>query len=214
MKRIQIEGHHFVLHPSGAIFWEEKKTLLLADVHLGKVAHFRKNGIAVPRKVEGAFFKKITAILFEFNVERFLFLGDLFHSFKNNEWHLFAAWVKQQKTEMILVEGNHDVIPAAQFEAIGLIVVRDFTEDTFYFSHFPTEKVAHFVFCGHVHPGVKLKGAGLPQMKVPCFYQSPQQLILPAFGAFTGLHILSPKKGDQVFVTTGKEVVEITENRT
>jgi metallophosphoesterase superfamily enzyme len=51
-------------------------------------------------------------------------------------------------------------------------------------------------------------------MKVPCFYQSPQQLILPAFGAFTGLHILSPKKGDQVFVTTGKEVVEITENRT
>jgi metallophosphoesterase superfamily enzyme len=115
---------------------------------------------------------------------------------------------------MILVEGNHDVIPAAQFEAIGLIVGRDFTEDTFYFSHFPTEKVAHFVFCGHVHPGVKLKGAGLPQMKVPCFYQSPQQLILPAFGAFTGLHILSPKKGDQVFVTTGKEVVEITENRT
>lgn len=30
-----------------------------------------------------------------------------------------------------------------------------------------------------------------------------------AFGAFTGLHILSPKEGDQVYVTTGKEVMEI-----
>jgi hypothetical protein len=34
-------------------------------------------------------------------------------------------------------------------------------------------------------------------------------MILPAFGAFTGLHILSPKEGDQVYVTTGKEVMEI-----
>ena len=60
MKRIQINKNHFDLHPSGALYWEEKKTLMLADVHLGKVAHFRKNGIAVPRKAEGAFYEKIT----------------------------------------------------------------------------------------------------------------------------------------------------------
>ena len=46
-------------------------------------------------------------------------------------------------------------------------------------------------------------------MKMPCFFQSSQQMILPAFGAFTGLYILSPKMGDQVYVTTGKEVMEI-----
>ena len=209
MKRIKLKGNHFDLHPSGAAFWVEKKTLLLADVHLGKVAHFRKNGIAVPRKAEGAFYKKITLLLNEFEVERILFLGDLFHSFQNNEWHLFTAWVKQQKASMILVEGNHDVIPASQFEQIGLQVVDHFIEEAFYFSHFPEEKETHFVFCGHVHPGVKLKGNGLQQMKMPCFFQSPQQMILPAFGAFTGLHILTPKAEDYVFITTGKEVVEI-----
>ena len=123
MKRIEINENHFDLHPSGAAFWVEKKTLLLADVHLGKVAHFRKNGIAVPRKAEGAFYQKITALLKEFTIERIVFLGDLFHSFQNNEWLLFTAWVKQQRASMILVEGNHDVIPASQFEQIGLQVV-------------------------------------------------------------------------------------------
>lgn len=209
MKRIEINENHFDLHPSGTAYWVEKKTLLLADVHLGKVAHFRKNGIAVPRKAEGAFYEKITLLLNEFEVDRILFLGDLFHSFQNNEWLLFTAWVKQQKASMILVEGNHDVIPASQFEQIGLQVIDHFLEAAFYFSHFPTEKTTHFVFCGHVHPGVKLKGNGLQQMKMPCFFQSQNQLILPAFGAFTGLHLLSPKAGDHVYVTTGKEVMEI-----
>ena len=209
MKRIKVKENHFILHPSGAVFWEEKKTLLLADVHLGKVAHFRKNGIAVPRKAEGAFYQKITALLLEFTIDRILFLGDLFHSFQNNEWLLFTAWVKKQAVSMILVEGNHDVIPAAQFEQIGLQVVDHLMEENFYFSHFPIEKQTHFVFCGHVHPGVTLKGNGLQKMKMPCFFQSSQQMILPAFGAFTGLYILSPKTGDQVYVTTGKEVMEI-----
>lgn len=209
MKRIKIKANNFVLHPSGALFWEEQKTLLLADVHLGKVAHFRKNGIAVPRKAEGAFYQKITALLLEFTIDRILFLGDLFHSFQNNEWLLFTAWVKKQAVSMILVEGNHDVIPASQFEKIGVQVVDHLIEADFYFSHFPTEKTTQFVFCGHVHPGVKLKGNGLQQMKMPCFFYSPQQMILPAFGAFTGLHLLSPKTGDQVYVTTGKEVMEI-----
>lgn len=212
MKRIHIHDNHFELHPSGALYWVEKKTLMLADVHLGKVAHFRKNGIAVPREVEGAFYKKITLLFNEFEVKRLLFLGDLFHSFQNNEWHLFSAWVKKQQSTLILIEGNHDVIPAQKFEQLGMTITSNLSEDTFYFSHFPTEKEEYFVFCGHVHPGVKLKGDGLQQLKMPCFYQSQNQLILPAFGAFTGLHILTPKESDRIYVTSGKEVMEIDNN--
>ena len=50
MKRIKISENHFDLHPSGAIYWLEKKTLMLADVHLGKVAHFRKNTLDLSEK--------------------------------------------------------------------------------------------------------------------------------------------------------------------
>ena len=209
MKSISIHHHTFDLHPSGAVFWQEKKTLLLTDVHLGKVAHFRKNGIPVPRKVEGAFYTKMEILFDTFPIERVLFLGDLFHSNQNNEWHLFAAWVKRQTAVLVLVEGNHDVIPAWKFERLGIAVVDALEEEGFSFTHFPTALENRFVFCGHVHPGVKLKGGGLQRLSLPCFFQSNNQLILPAFGAFTGLHLLQAKEGDRVFVTTGKEVVEV-----
>ncbi|MGB5780739.1 MAG: metallophosphoesterase, partial [Eudoraea sp.] len=45
---IQIQDQNFILHPSGTLFWQEQATLLISDVHLGKISHFRKFGAAVP----------------------------------------------------------------------------------------------------------------------------------------------------------------------
>jgi hypothetical protein len=38
-----------------------------------------------------------------------------------------------------------------------------------------------------------------------------RQMILPAFGSFTGLARIKPKKGDRLFVVTHSEVIEIVE---
>ena len=209
MKEIVLCQQHFLLHPSGGIFWKETQTWLLADVHLGKVAHFRKHGIAVPRKAEGAFYQKMEGLLKEYPSNRILFLGDLFHSYQNNEWFLFEAWVKQQKAELILIQGNHDIIPAQKFTLLGLTVLDSLEEAGFFFTHYPTEKESCFVFCGHLHPGIKLMGNGQQRLTLPCFYRTPKQLILPAFGSFTGLYLLSPKREDQVYALTENAVVEI-----
>ena len=209
MITIEIRNNQFVLHPSGGIYWKENQSWLLADIHLGKVAHFRKNGFAVPRNAEGSFYQKMGALLPLFPVKRILFLGDLFHSFHNNEWYLFEAWVKQQSFEMILISGNHDVIPNSKFEDLGLTVKTELQEGPFYFTHFPDQQTEQFVFCGHIHPGVTLAGAGKQQMKLPCFYRSQKQLVLPAFGAFTGLYIIKPKAEDSIYVITGKEVIKV-----
>ena len=48
---VTIQNQTFTLHPHGGVFWKEKSMLLISDVHLGKVGHFRKFGAAVPRKV-------------------------------------------------------------------------------------------------------------------------------------------------------------------
>jgi len=37
-----------LLLPQKAIYWQQQKALIVADVHFGKVGHFRKAGIAVP----------------------------------------------------------------------------------------------------------------------------------------------------------------------
>ena len=50
MQDITICDEVFGLDPTGAIFWRNQDMLLIADVHFGKVAHFRKYGAAVPSK--------------------------------------------------------------------------------------------------------------------------------------------------------------------
>ena len=151
MKKVKIKHQQFILDPSGAVYWEEKESLLIADVHLGKVAHFRKNGLAVPREAEGTFYKKIAGLFKKFSVKRLIFLGDLFHSFQNNEWHLFEAWIKQQSIMTILIHGNHDIIPSWKFKKLGIDVKEYFEEEHFYFSHFPVDKKNYFVLTLRKH---------------------------------------------------------------
>ena len=45
---IKIEGQTLKLFSEKAICWVEEKTLIISDLHLGKIAHFRKEGIAIP----------------------------------------------------------------------------------------------------------------------------------------------------------------------
>ena len=44
--RAQIFGEALELYPQRAVFWKRKGILFLADLHLGKINHFRRAGIA------------------------------------------------------------------------------------------------------------------------------------------------------------------------
>ena len=107
---IPIKNQEFVLHHSGGVFWAQKSMLLISDVHLGKVGHFRKFGAAVPQKAIHKNFILLDEIVNHFQPFQVCFLGDLFHSSLNKEWQLFENWVEKTPTEIILVAGNHDII--------------------------------------------------------------------------------------------------------
>ena len=47
-QKIVLFDAEFILHCSGAIFWPARSILLISDVHLGKVSHFRRHGVALP----------------------------------------------------------------------------------------------------------------------------------------------------------------------
>ena len=211
MKEIVIFNNHFYLHKTGAIYWKENNTLLLADIHLGKVGHFRKSGIPVPRKVEGVFYDKISKLKNSLNFSQIIFLGDLFHSSLNNEWFLFENWVKKSVLKIILIKVNHDIIPKLKFQQVGIKTYNDLKIEKFLFTHHPKKINDHFVFSGHIHPGVRLAGKGKQIMKFPCFIYNKDQIILPSFGGFTGMHLPKIKNDDQVFVITNKEVIEVKE---
>jgi len=207
IETIEINGQNFSMHPSGAMFWNEQKILLISDVHLGKISHFRKYGSAVPQNAIAENFERLTRVVERFEPEKICFLGDLFHSSLNLEWDLFESWMQDISAEVLLVVGNHDIISELKYEALGIGIYSELIRENFLLTHHPEIRENYFNFCGHLHPGFKLNGAGRQQVKLSCFYKSGEQLILPAFGEFTGNYWISPNVGDQVFVITKKEVI-------
>ncbi|HBK88044.1 MAG TPA: hypothetical protein DDZ56_05305 [Cytophagales bacterium] len=63
---------------------------------------------------------------------------------------------------------------------------------------------------GHLHPGARLEGRGRQGIVLPCFWLSPNQLILPAFGSFTGLATIRPGAQDRVWIIVERQIMEVT----
>lgn len=211
--KIEIQGHTFILHYNKAAYWVEKKTLLIGDLHLGKISHFRKEGIAIPLEAINTNFTKLDELLNEFDVSRIIFLGDLFHSAYNTEWELFSFWRhSHQHISMLIVLGNHDILPPFLFEESNIkVYVESYTEDDFVFAHHPVEEAKHaFLFAGHIHPVFTLRGKGRQSIRIPCFLQSVHQMILPCFGVFTGGYEINNMPHESIYVVSGKEVLKIS----
>lgn len=206
---LEIQNHTFILHPSGVLFWQEKSILLISDVHLGKVSHFRKFGAAVPQNAIQKNFDLMDETLSFFKPEHLIFMGDLFHSALNMEWQLFEKWTSTVLSEIILVAGNHDIISPLKYEDLGIRVASEIQIDGFLLTHHPEEREGFFNFCGHIHPAVRLHGAGRQSLRFPCFFKSEHQIILPAFGTFTGTYVLEPKESDEIFAVTGDSVFKV-----
>ena len=206
---LELEGQHLQLHPSGALFWEDRSLLMLSDVHLGKITHFRKFGAAVPGRAIQENFILLRKLFEEFAPFQMVFLGDLFHSSFNTEWDLFEHWVKATPAELVLIAGNHDIISPLKFEALGIHYAQEWEVGPFLLTHHPEEREGKINICGHIHPAVVLKGQGRQSLRLPCFFHKPTQMILPALGTFTGSHALEMSSKDRAYVLAEGEVIAL-----
>ncbi len=206
---IKIRDQDFVLHPYGAVYWPEQEVLMVADVHLGKISHFRKHGSAVPLQAASQNFIRLDELRREFDPEHIVFMGDLFHSSLNIEWNMFEEWIENIDNRVHLVAGNHDIISPLKYEALDIQIYSEVKVDGFHLSHHPEKQEDLFNICGHIHPGYKMRGEGRQLLNLSCFYRSSNQLILPAFGEFTGNYFMKPEEGDHIFAITGKEVIKV-----
>src|SRR5215217_2688360 len=211
--QIEIRGEHFILLSQKAIFWEETQTLLIGDLHLGKITHFRKEGIAVPPNAIDNNFKRLNELVQNTGATRIIFLGDLFHNQYNAEWELFRDWRMQHHyIEMLIVIGNHDILPLSLFlEADIAVHLNDYEEGDFVFTHHPkvTPDAEKFVFAGHVHPVFTTYGKGRQSVRLPCFVVDNHQAILPSFGVFTGGFQMERLSNRKIYVTTETAVFSV-----
>lgn len=212
---IELAGEKLLLSENKIIYWSKQETIFLADLHLGKTTHFRKSGIAIPTAIIKAEIDRIENVIVKFRPKRVFFLGDLFHSILNHEWDIFNEFLDQHPSvEFILIKGNHDVLDDVVYQLSMLQIENEpYPLHSFLLSHHPLKKEDiqdhQLNLCGHIHPGISIKGKGKSHLSLPCFYNEHQQMILPAFGRFTGLAKLKPKTNSKIYAVLNTSVKKI-----
>lgn len=209
---VVISGEAFDLLPQKAVWWKARRMLMLADLHLGKVNHFRKSGIPVPVKANNKNWENLVELIMLYRPERVLCLGDLFHSHYNFDWEVMIELVRNyQEIQFELVMGNHDVLSQHQYTRSNMRLYDQLEEGPFLLTHHPVEEphAQLYNLAGHIHPGVRLVGRGRQSLVLPCFYFGERRGLLPAFGMFTGLAPVQPSREDAIFVIADHEIIRI-----
>ena len=196
-----------VLLADRAVYWPAQSLLLIADLHLGKGDVFRRHGIAVPRGGTGQDLARLDRLIAQTGARRLLLLGDVVHG-PINAAHWQGQWLawRQQHAGLGVqaVRGNHD--RALERAALGIELLGEGIEcDGLWLCH-EAPGDGRPSLSGHVHPVVRLPGLA---RALPVFWQQDGQLVLPAFGAFTGGWRVRPGGGQQLYACNGEQLLAL-----
>ncbi len=213
---ITICDEELFLLPQKAIFWAKQSTLFLADAHFGKAGTFRSHKIAIPSGITETDLSKIDFLVEQLKIEKIIFLGDFIHAqsgmTKRIKEQLLDWRNKHKNLSIVLIKGNHDRSIKGIAEVLKIELLNEpYSMPPFILCHHPD--VAHvakgLVLCGHLHPAVKLLGQARQKVRLPCFYVQEKQIVLPAFGSFTGCMEIIPLQNEQIYVIAESEVVKV-----
>jgi uncharacterized protein len=213
---LRVGGAELRLLSGKAAWWSAERTLLVADAHIGKAVSFRKLGVPVPEATTGGNLDALDALLTAHDAKRIVFLGDLLHSRHAHDAATLAAvaaWRAQRtELELVLVRGNHDDRAGDPPPSWGVHCVDEpFTlpaAPRLALCHHPRARDSVYVLAGHLHPCITV-GRGIDRLRLPCFHFGAGVGVLPAFGAFTGMHPIERAPEDRVFVVADNAVHEL-----
>lgn len=193
---IDIAGERLVLHADRALHWPARRSLLIADLHLGKGDTLRAGGIPVPTGGSADDLDRLGTLIRRLAVEQLWILGDFLHGPRTagswrDHWDAFRR--QHVSLDIRLVAGNHDGAATRTGLDISLHA-GEVQESPFLLAHHPDNgaeqgRAGLLRICGHLHPVVRLPG--LPG-RFPAFVITPRQIVLPAFSAFTGGSLADP----------------------
>ncbi len=214
LRMIKFGGHTLVLDPDRAVHWPEQRALIVADLHFGKAAIFRQNGLPVPAGTTAGDLFKLTQLLDRTQASRLLILGDCFHGYVNDpapmheQLHLWRCARPRLTIDLIL--GNHDRRANSIPDALSITVhTAPLDLDGITFAHEPIDGAARPVICGHIHPTASLRDFDGQGVRVPCFVIEQRRMILPAFGRFTGGCAVAPNHERQLYVAAQGRVIPV-----
>jgi DNA ligase-associated metallophosphoesterase len=181
---VTLGGHRLLLDPGGALWWPERQTLVVADLHLEKGSACAVRGHLVPPWDTRATLDRLAVLLRRYGPRTVLALGDSFHD-SHGAGRLMAADSARLAAMagahgFVWLMGNHDPLPPA---GVAGATAEWWEADGLVFRH--EAGGAGPEVCGHHHPKASIATRALTITR-PCFVVGPNRLMLPAFGAFTG----------------------------
>jgi len=207
---VTVAGERLLLLPEKAVYWPAEEMLVIADIHFGKAASFRAQGIPVPRGTTTENLAGLDALIDRHGARHVMFLGDFLHAraaHASSTQQAMLAWRHTRPDlQLTLVRGNHDKHAGDPAAALGIELVDEpHTVGPFAFCHHPDLDTEGYVLAGHVHPAWVL-ATRYDALRLPCFVVGKERMILPSFGAFTGGHVVTREAGDAIYVTSGEAV--------
>ena len=172
--------------PQGALFWPDRRALLVADLHFEKASWFAKRGQMLPPYDSIATLADLTALVAATGATEIWCLGDSFHDSDGCERLPLRAQDMLRSltssTRWTWITGNHD---PAILDRCGGDVVDEAVVDGLVLRHQADPAERRPELSGHFHPKLRIRVRG-KLVSRRCFVATPHKMILPAFGALTG----------------------------
>jgi len=212
---IRLAGEELWLLPEKALYWPAQQALLIADVHFGKAAAYRKLGQPVPQGTTSRNIAVLDELLAALPCRQLIFLGDFLHgpgSHASATLNVLAEWrARHSELPMTLIRGNHDKRAGDPPLSLNIRVVPEpLLLGPFALQHEPDPHPERHVLAGHVHPVYRLNGRGRQSLRLPCFRMGHEISLLPAFGAFTGGYQVEREENCRIFVIGDNEILPVS----
>ena len=184
--QIGLCGVSFTADPSGALYWPEQDTLIVAELHLEKGSSAASRGTLLPPYDTRATLDRLTLVIERLDPARVIALGDSFHDTDGpsrlDGEDMSTLATLQAGRDWYWIAGNHDPeLP----DSVGGRVCPSVTLGRIRFRHEPVTRPASHEIAGHLHPAARLSRRGAA-VRRKCFICNGDRLVLPAFGAYAG----------------------------
>ena len=176
----------------------EKKILVIGDLHLGYEESLNRSGIFFPRQMFQEIIEYFDKVFKKIGmVDEVVLLGDVKHEFggiSRQEWSDYlklVEFLEKKCSKIIITRGNHDKILDFMTRKSESVELKDYyLADEFAFFHgdknfieLHNKKIKYWVM-GHAHPAIKITD-GVKIEKYKCFlvgkFEKREVIIVPSF---------------------------------
>ena len=184
--RTRLNGAAVTLRASGALWLEEQRTLVVADLHLEKGSAYAMRGQMLPPYDTRETLRRLQAEVMATLPDAVVLLGDTFHDRKSED-RLARDDAQSLRslagaTRLIWVIGNHD---ADGPRALPGDVADELSVAGLTLRHEPVDGPQVGEVAGHLHPCARVV-ASRGSVRRRCFVTDGSRMVVPAFGAYAG----------------------------